>query len=255
MLTFRGLAQIALDNASISSFPDSVPGPRLGLPARISVAAPALEPLTVVLGIASASPSSRVPSAAGSVRRKYGLEDEPLLLVRRSSWSSWSASFWGSPFLLASYKGTPIVLVDPRRARRRLHGRHAQARSSAGTSTRSAGQSRSGHAVGHQDQARDLPALRQHGCASPPSPGLVFTAGLNLANPSAGTGFELDAISAVFIGGAAVTGGIGTVPGAIIGGLIIGLLNNGMSILGVGQRIPVAHQGPRSSWGRRIRRL
>ena len=45
---------------------------------------------------------------------------------------------------------------------------------------------------------------------------------------------ELDAISAVFIGGAAVTGGIGTVTGAIIGGLIIGVLNNGMSILGVG---------------------
>ncbi len=63
--------------------------------------------------------------------------------------------------------------------------------------------------------------------------GVVFTAGLNLASPSAGTGFELDAISAVFIGGAAVTGGIGTVPGAIIGGLIIGVLNNGMSILGV----------------------
>ncbi len=38
----------------------------------------------------------------------------------------------------------------------------------------------------------------------------------------------------MFIGGAAVTGGIGTVPGAIIGGLIIGILNNGMSILGVG---------------------
>ncbi|MBK0297488.1 sugar ABC transporter permease, partial [Bacillus sp. S34] len=49
-----------------------------------------------------------------------------------------------------------------------------------------------------------------------------------------GNGFELDAIAAVFIGGAAVTGGIGTVPGAIVGGLIIGILNNGMSILGIG---------------------
>jgi putative multiple sugar transport system permease protein len=64
--------------------------------------------------------------------------------------------------------------------------------------------------------------------------GLVFTAQLNLASPVNGTGFELDAISAVFIGGAAVTGGIGTVPGAIVGGLIIGILNNGMSILNVG---------------------
>jgi putative multiple sugar transport system permease protein len=64
--------------------------------------------------------------------------------------------------------------------------------------------------------------------------GLVFTAQLNLAGPSAGNGFELDAIAAVFIGGAAVTGGIGTVGGAIVGGLIIGILNNGMTILGVG---------------------
>ncbi|GAA3776303.1 hypothetical protein GCM10022240_29800 [Microbacterium kribbense] len=64
--------------------------------------------------------------------------------------------------------------------------------------------------------------------------GLVFTAQLNLAGPSAGNGFELDAIAAVFIGGAAVSGGIGTIGGAIIGGLIIGVLNNGMTIMGVG---------------------
>ena len=64
--------------------------------------------------------------------------------------------------------------------------------------------------------------------------GLVFTARLNLANPKAGTGFELDAIAAAFIGGAAVTGGVGTVVGTIAGGLIIGVMNNGMSIMGVG---------------------
>ncbi|CAH0257199.1 Ribose import permease protein RbsC [Microbacterium sp. Bi128] len=64
--------------------------------------------------------------------------------------------------------------------------------------------------------------------------GLVFTARLNSAQPAGGTGFELDAIAAAFIGGAAVTGGIGTVAGAMIGGLIMGVLNNGMSILGLG---------------------
>ena len=64
--------------------------------------------------------------------------------------------------------------------------------------------------------------------------GLVFTARLNLAGPKAGDGFELEAISAAFIGGAAVQGGVGTVGGAIIGGLIIGVLNNGMSIMGIG---------------------
>ncbi|MBW8750141.1 MAG: sugar ABC transporter permease [Propionibacteriales bacterium] len=64
--------------------------------------------------------------------------------------------------------------------------------------------------------------------------GMVFAARLTAANPKAGQNFELDAIAAAFIGGAAVTGGVGTVVGAIIGGFVMGVLNNGMSLLGVG---------------------
>lgn len=63
--------------------------------------------------------------------------------------------------------------------------------------------------------------------------GIVFAGRLNSASPLAGVGFELDAIAACFIGGASASGGVGTVFGAIIGGLIIGILNNGMSIMGV----------------------
>ena len=63
--------------------------------------------------------------------------------------------------------------------------------------------------------------------------GLVTTARLTAANPKAGVNFELDAIAAAFIGGAAVTGGVGTVVGAIIGGLVMGVLNNGMSLMSV----------------------
>lgn len=63
--------------------------------------------------------------------------------------------------------------------------------------------------------------------------GLVFTGRLNSATPKGGFGFELDAIAACFIGGASTTGGIGTIVGAIVGGLLMGVLNNGMSILGV----------------------
>ncbi len=63
--------------------------------------------------------------------------------------------------------------------------------------------------------------------------GMVFAARLNSATPKAGNGFELDVIAAVFIGGASASGGIGTVIGAIIGAFVMGVMNNGMSILGV----------------------
>ncbi|MBB5737682.1 putative multiple sugar transport system permease protein [Xanthomonas arboricola] len=64
--------------------------------------------------------------------------------------------------------------------------------------------------------------------------GLIFAARLNSATPRAGTGFELDVIAAVFIGGASASGGAGKVLGVVIGAFIMGVLNNGMSILGLG---------------------
>ena len=64
--------------------------------------------------------------------------------------------------------------------------------------------------------------------------GLIVAARLNAATPKAGTNFELDAIAACFIGGASAYGGIGTVGGAIVGALVMGVMNNGMSILGLG---------------------
>ena len=64
--------------------------------------------------------------------------------------------------------------------------------------------------------------------------GMMFASRINSASPSAGLNFELDAIGACFIGGASAYGGIGTISGAITGALVMGVLNNGMSILGVG---------------------
>jgi putative multiple sugar transport system permease protein len=165
-----------------------------------------------------------------AVRRKYDLEDEPLW------WFVVKLVFLVAlvlvmTVLLASYNGTPIVLIIlavlvvgySAIMNRSVFGRHI-------------------YAIGGNLAAAALSGVKTKrvtfllfvnmGVLSAVA-GLVFTAGLNLASPSAGNGFELDAISAVFIGGAAVTGGIGTVTGAIIGGLIIGVLNNGMSILGI----------------------
>ncbi|SFB27250.1 putative multiple sugar transport system permease protein [Rhizobium sp. NFR07] len=64
--------------------------------------------------------------------------------------------------------------------------------------------------------------------------GLVVAARLNSATPKAGTGFELDVIAACFIGGASAYGGVGKVTGAVIGAFLMGVMNNGMSILGIG---------------------
>lgn len=73
--------------------------------------------------------------------------------------------------------------------------------------------------------------------------GIIYSSRSNGAQPAAGNMFELDAIAAAFIGGAAVTGGVGTVVGAIIGGLIMAVMSNGMSLLGVEQQIQSVVKG------------
>lgn len=64
--------------------------------------------------------------------------------------------------------------------------------------------------------------------------GIVFAARLNSATPKAGNGFELDVIAATFVGGASAYGGVGTVAGAVIGALVLGVLNIGMGLMGIG---------------------
>jgi putative multiple sugar transport system permease protein len=62
---------------------------------------------------------------------------------------------------------------------------------------------------------------------------LACVARFNSAAPTAGTGYEMDAIGSCFIGGASAYGGTGTVGGAVVGAIFMGVLNNGMSILGI----------------------
>ncbi|WIE64132.1 sugar ABC transporter permease [Curtobacterium sp. MCLR17_036] len=229
MLAFRGAAQIALQNQQISPFPDGFRS--LGSGFLPSFGTSGYEPLTMILGIAAAAIMVGVAFRGRATRRKYQLEAEPFL------WFIIKLAFGVAlviyvALLLASYNGTPIVLV--------ILGLLVVVYS---VIMRSAVFGRHIYAIGGNALAAQLSGVKTKrvtfllfvnmGVISALA-GVVFTGQLNLASPSAGNGFELDAIAAVFIGGAAVTGGIGTVPGAIIGGLIIGILNNGMSILGVG---------------------
>ena len=72
---------------------------------------------------------------------------------------------------------------------------------------------------------------------------LVITARSHAARPDAGAGIELDVIAAVILGGAALAGGRGTIIGALVGSLIIGVLNNGLNLVGVDPSLQLAVKG------------
>jgi ribose transport system permease protein len=63
--------------------------------------------------------------------------------------------------------------------------------------------------------------------------GLVLTSRLMSGQPNAGEGFELDAIAAVVLGGTAITGGKGAIIGTLVGAMMLGILNNGLNLMGV----------------------
>ena len=133
--------------------------------------------------------------------------------------------------LLASYKGVPVVglillglvLLYTFITQRTITGRHIYA---VGGARNAAGLS------GVNTKKVDFLVMVNMGFLAGIA-GMVFTAYLNAANPKDGVGFELDAIAAVFIGGAAVAGGVGTVTGAMIGGLVMGVLNLGLANMSV----------------------
>ncbi|MEO7123774.1 MAG: multiple monosaccharide ABC transporter permease [Lacisediminihabitans sp.] len=231
MLLFRGLTQITLQNQQISPFPDSFRALGSGFLPDLGGGTSPLEPLTVIIGIVAAVALVAQGIRQRLARKKYEVEDEPLAwFVLKLAFTVGLILFIA--YLLAGYRGTPIVLVVlgvltvvySAVMANTVWGRHIYALG--GNATAAA-------LSGVKTKRVSFQLFINMGVLSALA-GLVFTAQLNLANPKAGDGFELDAIAAVFVGGAAITGGIGTVAGAIIGGLIIGILNNGMSILGVG---------------------
>ncbi|MDJ0459738.1 sugar ABC transporter permease [Arthrobacter sp. NQ7] len=231
MLIFRGLTLITLKNQQITPFPAELRALGGGFLPDISGGTSVLEWLTVILGVGATAALLIQALKERRIRRKFDLESEPLVwFVIKTAFTALLMLI--ITFLLASYRGTPIVLVVlaalviayTALMNNSVFGRHT-------------------YAIGGNLHAAELSGIKTKtvtfrlfvnmGVLSALA-GLVFTARLNSAQPAGGTGFELDSIAAAFIGGAAVTGGIGTVAGAMIGGLIMGVLNNGMSILGLG---------------------
>lgn len=235
MLIFRGLTQITLGNTQITPFPTEYR--QLGggylFPQLFPAATSPAEWITVGLGVLTLVLFVGSQLRGRAKRVKLGVEGEP-------AWWFWTRTGFGMLLIvLITYllglaegsRGTPIVLV--------VLGVLVVAYTVVMTRTRFG---RHIYAVGGNRHAADLSGIRSKridfmlfvnmGMLAALA-GIVFTGRLNSAGPGAGNLFELDAIAAAFIGGAAVQGGIGTVIGAITGGLIMGVLNNGMSLMGV----------------------
>lgn len=230
MLIFRGLALVVLGNSNIGSFPEQYRALGNGFITDI-FGEFAVDPLTMAVGVLAivGLVVQQVRTRRG--RQSYGQDVEPLgwfigklVLV--------TAGVLAFAYALASFKGIPItlivlavlVMIYGIVTNRSVFGRHIYA---------IGGNRHAAELSGVKTKRVDFWIFVNMGFLAALA-GLVFTARLNLAGPKAGDGFELEAISAAFIGGAAVQGGVGTIGGAIIGGLIIGVLNNGMSILGIG---------------------
>jgi len=233
MLLFRGLTQMVLGGQQITPFPTEYRqlGGGFVFPELFPAATSPLEWITVGLGVIATVLLVSQQVRARAHRVKLGLEDEPM------AWFLIKLVFLGGiilaiTFLLASFRGTPIVLVVlgvlivvyTAVMNRSVFGRHVYARG---------GNQHAAELSGINVKKVDFYLFVNMGVLAALA-GLVFTGRLNSAGPGAGNLFELDAIAAAFIGGAAVSGGIGTVIGAITGGLIMGVLNNGMSLMGIG---------------------
>jgi len=231
MLIFRGLALVVLGNANIGSFPDEYRALGNGFTKNWFFTDSEIDPLT--LGVAAIALVLFVIQQVRTrrARVKYEQQVDPIAwFVVKLVLVVAAIGFFA--YALATYKGIPVtlivlavlVLVYGIIMNRSVFGRHV-------------------YAIGGNRHAAELSGVKARrvdfwlfvnmGFLAALA-GLIFTARLNLAGPKAGDGFELEAISAAFIGGAAVQGGVGTIAGAMIGGLIIGVLNNGMSIMGIG---------------------
>ena len=230
MLVFKGLALALLAGQSVGPFPEAFQRLSSGfLPDLFSIEG--LRLTSLLVGVAGALALVVAGMRARANRLRHGVQVEPaaFFLARNAVFVVLLVYF---SYLLASYKGLPnvlivmallIVLFDFITSRTTI-GRRIYAMG---------GNEKAAKLSGIKTERLSFYAFVNMGVLAALA-GLVFAARLNTATPKAGLGFELDVIAACFIGGASASGGVGKVMGAVIGAFIMGVMNNGMSILGIG---------------------
>lgn len=230
MLIFRGLTLVMVRGEAIGPFPGEFGRISTGfIPDFFNV--PGFHLTTMIIGVIVSILLIVFDVRTRKNQVKYGFEVTPFYFFVLKQVLI-TAAIMGFCYLMASYKGIPNVLVImfPFVAayafltNQTVIGRRI-------------------YAMGGNEKAARLSGVNTHRLlfltfvnmgALAALAGMIVAARLNSATPNAGEGFELDVIAACFIGGASASGGIGTVIGAVVGAFFIGVMNNGMSILGVG---------------------
>ena len=229
MLLWRGVALLILNGLTISPFPEEYLNyfnsflPNTDDKAKVFV-------ITFIIGVIICLIVIAYTLFNRQTKKKKGYQIEPLAFtIARIIFLSAAILLIAS--LLGQHKGIPVVLIllavivlgYSYFTSRSVPGRHL-------------------YALGGNEKAAKLSGINTNRVLFFAYANMGFLAGVaalvgvarfNSAAPTAGTNYELDAIGACFIGGASAYGGTGTVGGAIIGAIFMGVLNNGMSILGI----------------------
>ncbi|WP_188261151.1 multiple monosaccharide ABC transporter permease [Azospirillum tabaci] len=235
MLVFRGLCLILLAGQSVGPFPVEFQRLSSGfIPDFLALDAFNMGKfhLTSLLLCGAVATALVVMNTMARLRRQsVAIEQEPLpLFVAKNVALAAVLLYVGQ--LMASYRGLPNVLI----IMSVLIALYSFV-------TRNTTVGRRVYALGGNEKAAKLSGIDTRRLSFytfvnmgvlAALAGLIFAARLNTATPKAGVSFELDVIAACFIGGASASGGVGRVTGAVIGAFIMGVMNNGMSILGIG---------------------
>lgn len=237
MLVFRGLTYLVLQNRPLGPFPKDFQVLSTGFMPDLfgflvtdpstSLIKNWLALIVIVAGVAYMIYKG---FRTRSVNEQHGSQNEPFtFFVAQMAVTAIVAIYLG--FQLSTYKGLPNVLV----VMALLIGLYGfvTTRSTIG---------RRIYAMGGNEKAAKLSGINTERLtfltfvnmgALAGLAGMIIAARLNSATPKAGVGIELDVIAACFIGGASASGGVGKITGAVVGAFIMGVLNNGMSIMGL----------------------
>lgn len=230
MLTFRGLTMVLLNGRTKAPFSKPFQAMASGYFFK-DIRIGSLNLIAIIIGIAASIIYILFELHSRRTKKSYGFDVAPMNLILLKM-GIFIVAINLLTYSLAMYNGIPVILIILTGliavytfiTNKTIAGRHV-------------------YALGGNEKAAKLSGIKTKrvmfwvytnmGFLAALA-GLIVAGRLNAATPKAGNGFELDAIAACYIGGASATGGVGTIIGAIVGGLVMGVLNNGMSIMGIG---------------------